>query len=236
MNARTRTVTENVRPHVARTGRETKDTALAAAESLISLSDELHRLRRCPRQDTKWLTPAAPSPQKSPWFELKWRKNPVQRDKCPHQFPSNLMDVSKGATARSFAITHASFLYHSQHLPAWQMSACHSLTRLCSACVCVMCAAVMWVSKRASRGHWDIWVWDGLKRWCGGSRIARGERTATVKRLPLPVLVKAIQSIILLSTPHPLTQLSFRCEECDGCTPLSVYSNPMKVAVLGRKA
>lgn len=35
----------------------------------------------------------------------------------------------------------------------------------------------------------------------------RVERTATVKRLPVPVLVKAIPSIIPLSTPHLLDSI-----------------------------
>lgn len=97
----------------------------------------------------------------------------------------------QGATARSLAITHSSLPYHSQHLTAWRIHVSWYAVHVCymRVRVCVL-------------GHWDFWVWDGLKQWCGGSRIARVERTATVKRLPLPILVKAIQSITLLSTPR----------------------------------
>jgi len=50
---------------------------------------------------------------------------------------SLLKDVTKGATARSFAITHTSPPYHAQHPPAWQMSACHNSanTRVFVMCV-----------------------------------------------------------------------------------------------------
>lgn len=130
------------------------------------------------------------------------KKNSAQRDKCPHQFSPNLMNVSNRATGWGFAITHASLPYHSRHLPNCQMPACHSLTDWS-----VHESYVCWVSMWIRKGHRDIWVWDGLKRWCGGSRTARVERTASMKRLPQPVLVKAIQSIILLSTPRPLGSL-----------------------------
>lgn len=192
-------MTENVKTHSARTGRETQETGLGGTSLIRRQVSELHRLRCRIQQDTKCLTPAAP-PTKS-----------------PHDLSSN--EEKKTQTSpRSFAIAHAS-PYHSQHHPAWEMSACHCLARLCCACALCVCWLCMW----ASWGHWDIWVWDGLEQWCGGSRIARVERTATVQHLPLPILVKAIQSIILLlySSPPRLSH-----SECDGWTPLAFISMP----------
>lgn len=149
-DAQTCTATENVTTRVTRTGQETKDTGQEGLQQRASLGHESVTTQAETLHTTghEVSNPYCSFLWKSPWFELQWRKNSVQRNKCPHQFSSNLMDVSEGATARSFAITHASLPYHSQHLPAWQMSACHSLTRfavhacaMCVLCVCYVCVS-----------------------------------------------------------------------------------------------
>lgn len=72
------------------------------------------------------------------WTQMK-KKIQLGETNAPLGPPPHLMAVSQGATARSFSVIHASLPYHSQHLLAWQMSVCHSLTRVCSACVCWVC-------------------------------------------------------------------------------------------------
>lgn len=192
---------ENVKPHDARTGRGTQETGQRGTSLIRRQVSELHRLR-CSFDRTQNVSPLLLPPLKVPmiWAPMKKKRN------------SNI--------SKEFCNCSCLLPYHSQQLPAWEMSACHCLTRLCSACG--LCVLTVHVSGDGALRHLSV-RWIEAVMW----RQQDSEGREDSYRAASPSAHISQSNSIYHPPPHSSPpRLSH--SECDGWTPLAFISTPWK--------